>query len=124
MANFARFTTYPIFSHQSGSERFGMAQNDSEWPISPNSQLFQTFPTKVAQNDLKQPISPDSQLFQSFPTEVAQNDLEWLRMTQNSQQQKLTKMQKKARKSSKNEILIFGLHSTSDYQLSDLSKKI
>ena len=32
--------------------------------------------TEVAQNDSEQPILPDSQLFQSFPTEVAQNDLE------------------------------------------------
>ena len=53
-----------------------MAQNDLEWPILPDSQLFQSFPTKVAQNDLEWPISPDSQLFQSFPTEVAQNDSE------------------------------------------------
>ena len=35
--------------------------------------------TKVAQNDSEQPILPDSQLFQSFPTEVA------LKMTLNSQ---------------------------------------
>ena len=54
-----------------------MAQNDSEWPISPDSQLSQSFPTEVAHNDLEQPISPDSQLFQSFPTKAAQNDLEW-----------------------------------------------
>ena len=75
-----------------------MAQNDSEWPISPDLQLFQSFPTEVAQNDLngefaqfatfpifstevaqndsEWPISPDSQLFQCFPTEVAWNDLE------------------------------------------------
>ena len=45
-----------------------VAQNDSEQPILPNSQLFQSFPTEVAQNDLEQPISPNSQLFQSFPT--------------------------------------------------------
>ena len=45
-----------------------MAQNDSEQPILPNSQLFQSFPTKVAQNDLEQPILPDLQLFQYFPT--------------------------------------------------------
>ena len=51
-------------------------QNDSEWPISPDSQLFQSFPTEVAQNDSQQPISPDSQLFKSFPTEVVHNDLE------------------------------------------------
>ena len=48
-----------------------MAHNDSEWPILPNSQLFQSFPTKVAQDDLEWPILPDLQLFQSFPTEVA-----------------------------------------------------
>ena len=52
-----------------------MAQNDSEWPISPDLQLFQSFPTEVAQNDSERPISPDSQLFQSFPTEVVHNDL-------------------------------------------------
>ena len=50
-----------------------MAQNDSERPILPDSQLFQSFPTKVAQNDSEWPILPDSQLFQSFPIEVAQN---------------------------------------------------
>ena len=54
-----------------------VAQNDSEWPISPALQLFQSFPTAVAQNDSEWPISPDSQLFQSFPTKAAQNDLEW-----------------------------------------------
>ena len=46
-----------------------MAQNNLEWPIFSNSQLFQSFPTKVAQNDSEQPILPDLQ--------VAQNDLEW-----------------------------------------------
>ena len=50
-----------------------VAQNDSQWPISPDSQLFQ-----VAQNDSEQPILSDLQLFQSFPTKVAQNDSEWL----------------------------------------------
>ena len=53
-----------------------VVQNDSEQPILPNSQLFQSFPTEVAQNDLEQPNLPDSQLFQSFPTKVAQNDSE------------------------------------------------
>ena len=48
-----------------------------KWPISPDSQLFQSFPTEVAQNDSEWPISPDLQLFQSFPTKVAQNDSEW-----------------------------------------------
>ena len=70
MANFTRFATFPIFSTE-------VAQNDSEWPILPDSQFFPSFPTEVTQNDLEWPISPDSQLFQSFPTGVAQNDLEW-----------------------------------------------
>ena len=55
-----------MFSHRSGSE----------WPISPDLQLFQCFPTEVAQNDSEWPILPNLQLFQSFPTEVAQNDSE------------------------------------------------
>ena len=54
-----------------------MAQNDLERPISPDSQLFQSFPTEIAHNNLEWPISPDSQLFQSFPIKAAQNDLEW-----------------------------------------------
>ena len=78
--------------HQSGSERLKwpilpdsqlfqsfptkVAQDNSEWPILHNLQLFQSFPTEVAQNDSKWPIFPDSQLFQSFPTEVAQDDSE------------------------------------------------
>ena len=33
-----------------------VVQNDSEQPILPNLQLFQSFPTKVAQNDSEQPI--------------------------------------------------------------------
>ena len=45
--------------------------------ISPDSQLFQCFPTEVVHNDLEWPISSDSQLFQSFPTKAAQNDSEW-----------------------------------------------
>ena len=48
-----------------------VAQNDSECPISPDSQLFQSFLTEVAQNHSEQPIFPDLQLFQSFPTKVA-----------------------------------------------------
>ena len=54
-----------------------VAQNDSEQPILPNFQLFQSFPTKVAQNDFERPILPDLQLFQSFPTKVTQNDSGW-----------------------------------------------
>ena len=53
-----------------------MAQNGLEWPISPDSQLFQSFATEVTQNDLEWPILPNS-LFQSFPTKVAENDSEW-----------------------------------------------
>ena len=34
----------------------------SEWLISPNLQLFQSFPTEVAQNDLEWPILPNFQL--------------------------------------------------------------
>ena len=51
--------------------------NDLEWPISPDSQLFQFFPTKAALNDSEWPILPNSQPFQSFPTKVAQNNSEW-----------------------------------------------
>ena len=58
--DFTGFTTFPIFSHRSGSEWLG-------WPILPDSQLSQSFPTEVAQNDSEWPILPDSQLFQSFP---------------------------------------------------------
>ena len=47
-------------------------RNDLEQPISPDSQLFQSFSTKVAQDNLEQPILPDLQLFQSFPTEVVE----------------------------------------------------
>ena len=54
-----------------------MALNDSERSISPDSELFQSFPTEVAHNDLEWPISPNLQLFQSFSTKAAQNDLEW-----------------------------------------------
>ena len=73
--------------------------------ISPNLQLFQSFPTEAAQNVSEQPILPDSQLFQSFPIKPAQNDLEW------------------PSKSSKNDMLIFELRSTSDW-LSDMSDEI
>ena len=87
-----------------------------EQPISLNLQLFQSFPTKGAQNDLEQPILPNSQLFQSFPTKLAQNDWEQP-ILPNSQ---LFQCKKWPPKSSKNEMLIFRLHSTSDDQLSDL----
>ena len=70
-ANFTSFATFPISSQQIGSNDLGL-------PISPDSQLFQSFPTEVAQNDSEWPILPDLQFLQSFPTEVAQNDSEWL----------------------------------------------
>ena len=72
MANFTRFAT-PLPQ----SFPTEVAQNDLEWPISPDSQLLQCFPTEVVHNDLEWPISLDSQLFQSFPTKAAQNDSEW-----------------------------------------------
>ena len=53
-----------------------MAQNDLEWPILLNLQLFQSFSSKVAQKDSEQPIFPDLQLFQPFPTKVGQNESE------------------------------------------------
>ena len=48
-------------------------QNDLEWPISTDLQLYQSFLMEVAQNDSEWPILPNS-LFQSFATKVAQND--------------------------------------------------
>ena len=53
-----------------------MPQNDLEWPISPDSQLFQSLPTEVAQDNSEWPILSDLQLFQPFPIEVAQNGSE------------------------------------------------
>ena len=54
MTNFiTQFPTFLIFSHQ----------GSSEWPISPDLQLFQYFPTEAAQNDSEWPILPDLQLF-------------------------------------------------------------
>ena len=55
-----------------------VAQNDSEQPILPNSQLFQSFPTEVVQNDSEWPISPNSNFSNLFP-------LKWLRMIWNGQ---------------------------------------
>ena len=77
-----------------------MAHIDLEWPISPNSQLFQSFPAKLAHfwPNVKTlggyigQIFPDLQLFELFPTAVAQNDpqwpilpLKWLGLAQNGQ---------------------------------------
>ena len=49
-ANFIRFATFPVFSHR----------RDSEWPILPDLQLFQSFSTKVAQimRQCRQPPPP------------------------------------------------------------------
>ena len=49
-----------------------IAQNDLEWSILPNSQLFKSVPTKVAQNNSEWLISSDSQLFPSFATKASQ----------------------------------------------------
>ena len=75
-----------------------MAQNDSEWPISPDLQLFQSFPTEVAQNGQFRLIHNFSNLFPLKWLRMTQNDQfrpicnfsnlfppKWLRMTQNSQ---------------------------------------
>ena len=96
MANFARFSTYPIFSHQS------VAQNDSEWPISPDFQLTQSFPAEVwlrmTRNGQFCPICNFSNLFLLKQLRMTQNGQfhpicnishlsspKWLRMTQNGQ---------------------------------------
>ena len=42
LAQNGQFSTFAIFSHKKA------AQIDSEWPILPDSQLFQSFPTKAA----------------------------------------------------------------------------
>ena len=56
-----------------------VAQNDSEQPILPNSQLFQSFSTKVAlKMTLNSQFCPIHNFSNLFP-------LKWLRMTQNSQ---------------------------------------
>ena len=110
MANFATEVAWidskwPIWSICNFSHLFSqnVAQNDSEWSISPDLQLFQSFPTKAACFSQKFKIFvsrgggtsanfPDLQLFKSFPTEAAQNDpqwpilpLKWLGWTQNGQ---------------------------------------
>ena len=90
--DFVQVVTFPIFPHQKwlrmtqngqfhlNSQLFQsfptkVAQNDLEWQILPNLQLFQSFPTEVAHNDSEQPILPNLQLFQSFPT---RSGSEWL----------------------------------------------
>ena len=60
----------------------------------------------MAQNDSEWPILPDSQLLPSFPIKPAQNYLEW------------------PPKSSKNEMLIFELCSTSDDRPSNMRDEI
>ena len=67
---FVQVATFPIFSPP---KWLRMTQNGQFCPIS----NFSNLPTEVAQNDSEWPILPNSQLFQSFPTKVAQNDSEW-----------------------------------------------
>ena len=106
-----------------------MAQNDSEWPVLPDSHLFQSFPIEVAQNDSEPPISPNLQLFQSFPTEAAQNDSEGL-ISPDSQLLQSFPIKPAQNdlewppKSPKSEMLIFGLCSTFDDWPSNLSNEI
>ena len=52
-----------------------MAQNNSEWPIFSNSQLFQSFPAEVGQNG-------QFHMIRNFPNVFP---LKWLRMTWNGQ---------------------------------------
>ena len=82
----------------------------------PIHNLFNLFPLKwlrMTQNSQFRLICNFSNLFPP----------KWLRMTQNSHT-KVDQNAKKAHKSSKNEILVFRLYSTFDYQLNNLSKKI
>ena len=65
MVNFDWFTTFPIFSHWSGSEWAILPKwlKMTEQSILPDSQLFQSFPTKVAQNGQFWPIHNFANLF-------------------------------------------------------------
>ena len=55
---------------------FGLRSTSDDWPSNLSDVSRPKCTTKVPQNDSEQPILPHSQLFQSFPIEVAQNDLE------------------------------------------------
>ena len=128
MANFARFSTPPNWSEMtmrliSPETHLFPRENDS-WPILPDLQLLpifshfswlrmanfadlqlpQSMPTKGAQNE-EWPM-PDLQLFQSFP--------KWLRMTWTGQPHPSHIFSNLFPAKVKNEMLIFGLHSTSD----------
>ena len=95
----AKFWSFCMFSHLFPLNE---AQIDSEWPVSPDSQLFPSFATKASHfwRNLKNfcsggiywQIFLDLQLFESFPTKVAQNNPQWpilppkwLRLAQNGQ---------------------------------------
>ena len=71
------FTSWQCSSFVMGNVPIGLTQNDREWPIWSDSQLFQLFPTEAAQNDSEWPILPNLQLFKYFPSEATQNDWEW-----------------------------------------------
>ena len=85
------------FWAMSGNEKVGFQVNVTfwfwKWPILPNSQLFQSFLTE-AQNESEWPISSDSELFPQKWLRMTQNSqfcpirtfsnlfpLKWLRMT-------------------------------------------
>ena len=71
------FTSWQCSSFVMGNVPIGLTQNDREWPIWSDSQLFKLFPTEAAQNDSEWPILPNLQLFKYFPSEATQNDWEW-----------------------------------------------
>ena len=61
MANFAQFITFPIFSPPKQlifHQIFISGEGGIHWPISPDLQLFKSFPTKAAQNDPQWPTLP------------------------------------------------------------------
>ena len=76
MAKFTWPTVFPIFSHRSGLEWLG--QNGQFCPIRNFCNLF---PQSKAEIDLEWPISPDSQLFQSFPTKSGSERLRMANFT-------------------------------------------
>ena len=120
-----------------------MAQNDSEWPISPDSQLFQSFPTNVAENDSEQPIlggqkKKNTMIQGNFyerlhfymdscaisPMASLLDYIQLLMIGQAIQAMKVAQNAKKLLpKWSENEMLIFRLRSTSDDQPSNPSDK-
>ena len=83
---------HPIFNFPDLCPLKWLRMTKAKLPIHNFSSLFPTTSTtKVAQNDSEWPIFPDSQLFRSFPNKMAQKAQnsqfaqKWLRMTQNGQ---------------------------------------